>query len=101
MSVAGHYFVVLTKVFFNGFSLSRALHNYQVFLHNNSMFVLLRRKSKQKIAYTLLYSNNFRYFNKTEGFPAKTMSISCVFSLYLSEMKKQVLLLFVNLFFDI
>ena len=43
------------------------------------MFVLLRRKSKQKIAYTLLYSHIFRYFNKTEGFRAKTMSISYVF----------------------
>ncbi len=55
------------------------------------MFVLLRRKSKQKIAYTLLYSNNFRYFNKTEGFPAKTIGISYVFSLFLSEMTNQVL----------
>ena len=63
------------------------------------MFVLLRRKSKQKIAYTLLYSNNFRYFNKTEGFPAKTMSISCVFSLYLSKMKNQPLLSFMDYLF--
>ena len=55
------------------------------------MFVLLRRKSKQKIAYTLLYSNNFRYFNKRKGFKVKTIGISYVFSLFLSEMTNQVL----------
>ena len=63
------------------------------------MFVLLRRKSKQKIAYTLLYSNNFRYFNKRKGFKVKTIGISYVFSLYLSEMTNQPLLSFMDYLF--
>ena len=66
------------------------------------MFVLLRRKSKQKIAYTLLYSNNFRYFNKIEGFKVKTIGISYVFILFLSEMTNQVLsVIRESFFFDI
>lgn len=63
------------------------------------MFVLLRRKSKQKIAYTLLYSNNFRYFNKRKGFKVKTIGISYVFSLFLSEMTNQPLLSFMDYLF--